>query len=197
MTDHSNTQTKTTTFYLASSSPQRIRLLSQEGYSFEVISHGVEEPEPLGGPREYALLSARLKALGGAAKVKEGLVVGADTIVAYRGKILGKPESLEDGIAMIRELQGTSHLVLTGICLVEGPDKILAEEVAESRVEMDPLSDDQIRAYLGTVDHLEKAGACDIENITFARVVEGSYANVVGFPIECFGELYQTWIQRS
>ena len=197
MTDQLKTQTKTTPFYLASSSPQRVRLLQQEGYTFSTISHGIEEPPPGGDGWEYALLNARIKALGGVSKLKEGLVVGADTIVLYRGKILGKPDSLEEAVAMMGELQGTSHLILTGICLVKAPDQILVEEVVESKVEMDPLTDKEIKAYLSTVDHLEKAGACDIENITFARVVEGSYANVVGFPIERFGEIYQTWIQRS
>ena len=169
--------------FLASGSPRRARLLREAGFEFEVIRREPRtERRPHDQPAaEYVESVALAKAADIAA---DGVVIGADTVAAYRNRILGKPHDAMDAFLMLKGLAGTTHCVVTGVALVCGARTRVFHEV--SRVTLGPLTDEQIRAYHRAVDPLDKAGACDIDQpagILDVRI-EGSRSNVVGLPIE-------------
>ena len=104
---------------LASASPRRRALLAEHGYDFEVVPADVEEIAPAHfTPREIVLWNARTKALAVARERPREIVLGVDTLVAFRGRIFGKPRDMDEAFAMIRELNGRPHEVYSGGCLV-------------------------------------------------------------------------------
>ena len=132
------------------------------------------------------------KAEAAAAEEEDALVIGADTIVAADGKILGKPHSREEAFAMLSMLQGRTHQVYTGVAL------ILKESGAERRqvfsektdVTMYSMTEQEIRAYINTGEPMDKAGAYGIQGraAIYIERIDGDYNNVVGLPI---ARLYQ------
>ena len=116
------------------------------------------------------------------------LVIGADTIVVYDGKILGKPKDEADAIRMLRMLQGQTHSVYTGVTLLEeGKQTTFAEE---TKVSMYPMTEEEIAWYVSTKEPMDKAGAYGIQGLCarFVEKIQGDYNNVVGLPV---GRIYQ------
>ncbi|MCM1327127.1 MAG: Maf family protein [Bacteroidales bacterium] len=184
---------------LASASPRRRELLEQIGLHFEVRVSDVEEKVCVHAPELLVQELSRQKAeavfeeLSTEKTSEDFLVIGADTVVAYEGRILGKPEDAEDAVQMLQLLQGHTHEVYTGVTLLyqgsnKERDKKTFHEV--TKVHFYPMSRKEIDAYVETGEPLDKAGAYGIQGI-FARYVkgiEGDYNNVVGLPV---GRLYQ------
>jgi septum formation protein len=182
---------------LASKSPRRSELLRNAGFDFEVIPSGIDEGEPLSGepPEQYARRVARTKALHGAARAPSGsLVLGADTIVAIGGLILGKPSGPFDATRMLHMLSGQTHEVITAICLVRAPDQIIAVKHEVSFVTFCELSDDEIRSYIASREPFDKAGAYAIQGLAskFVIHISGCYFNVVGLPVSLLYEVLKT-----
>ena len=179
---------------LASQSPRRRELLTQIGLKFEVIPSTVEEVitsiNPVEVVQELAQQKARDVANVAAKETpKESLlVIGADTIVVYEGKILGKPEDKEDAVRMLAMLQGKEHSVYTGVALLTGEQEIIFAE--ETRVQMCPMTPEEILWYINTGEPMDKAGAYGIQGLCarFVRQIQGDYNNVVGLPV---GRIYQ------
>jgi septum formation protein len=187
---------------LASKSPRRSELLRKAGFEFEVIPSGVDEGEPSSGepPEQYARRVARTKALHSAVRAPSGsLVLGADTIVAIGGLILGKPSGPFDATRMLRMLSGQTHEVITAICLVRAPDQILAVKHEVSFVTFCELSDDEIRSYIASREPFDKAGAYAIQGLAskFVIHISGCYFNVVGLPVSLLYEVLKTIGDRS
>ena len=190
---------------LASASPRRRELLAQIGLRFAVCPGTREERADAAAPGELVKqLSAQKAAevyerLNGAA---EGLlVIGADTVVACDGMILGKPAGEEDACRMLALLQGRSHFVYTGVtALWQGgqPDGRPGRFsfYGRTRVDFYPMTAGEIAAYVGTGEPMDKAGAYGIQGrcAAFIRGIEGDYNNVVGLPV---GRLYQELHQRK
>lgn len=182
---------------LASQSPRRIELLRNAGFDFEVISSDVEEGPPIPGelPEEYARRAARAKALRVAARSPSGsLVLGADTIVAIGGLILGKPSGPFDATRVLRLLSGQTHEVITAICLARSPDQIEALKHETTFVTFRELDEDEIRAYVASHEPFDKAGAYAIQGLAskFVRRISGCYFNVVGLPVPLLYEVLKT-----
>lgn len=116
------------------------------------------------------------------------LVIGADTVVACDGQILGKPHSEEEAMEMLRMLQGRSHYVYTGVTLCRRTGNVSFHE--ETKVTFYPMSEAEIREYVGSGDPMDKAGSYGIQGFCarYIRGIEGDYNNVVGLPV---GRLYQ------
>ena len=126
-------------------------------------------------------------------------MIGADTVVALDGQILGKPRDPEEAAAMLRKLQGRSHEVFTGVTLLIKGGEGEADETAafseKTEVHIYPMSEEEIRRYVATGDPLDKAGAYGIQG-AFAAYVEGitgSFYNVMGLPV---GRVYQELKER-
>jgi nucleoside triphosphate pyrophosphatase len=153
---------------------------------FRVVpSHLDETLDP--GPLSAAAANLALaKARAVAARVGDGVVLGADTIVAIDGQALGKPAGPEDARAMLRRLRGREHEVITGIAVVDAGSGRAESLAVVSRVRMTEYSDSEIDAYVATGEPLDKAGAYAIQDRGRALVAghAGSFSNVVGLPLE-------------
>lgn len=172
---------------LASASPRRAQLLRELGESFSITTQPVPEVTPdFLSPAEAALVNATRKAVAVARLHPESIVLGADTVVSLDGKHFGKPSSLEEAEAMLRELQARVHQVATGMCLAHwarGWRRLVAETTA---VTFRALTPAEIRAYLRATSPLDKAGGYGIQDRGQAIIhsIQGSYSNVVGLPLE-------------
>ena len=181
---------------LASASPRRAELLRQLGLEFKVVSSDAIElhPDQLTA-REVAQINAYRKARSVAKKLPDALVLAADTLVYLGTNLLGKPKTLEEAYLMLEQLQGRTHHVVTGICLLHlrsHRQRIFSES---TDVTFRPLDAVKIRRYLTKVDPLDKAGAYAIqeEGELIIEKVSGSYTNVVGLPMERLSAELQMW----
>ncbi len=179
---------------LASQSPRRRELLSQAGFVYEVEPSQVEEHTTRTLPWEIVMELSRQKAVDISRRHKEPelLVVGADTIVAYGDRILGKPHSAEAAVEMLTLLQGSRHQVYTGVTLVwtEQGEERIHTFYEKTEVEFYPMSQEEIYRYVDTGDCMDKAGAYGIQTQfgIYIKGIHGDYNNVVGLPIAA---LYQ------
>lgn len=175
---------------LASQSPRRRELMGLLFRQFEVQSPQVEETAAPGlAPWKLVEELAARKALAVAAgAAPDTLVVGADTVVAVGGQILGKPHGPEEAAAMLHTLSGRAHMVYTGVCLARGGKKQAFH--AGTRVQFKPLSDQEIAWYLSTGEPFDKAGGYGIQGLgsRFVRGIDGDYFNVMGLPVNLIYE---------
>ena len=173
---------------LASSSPRRRTLLSEAGVAFRAVDPPVDEPAELAGclsPQRLAEALAYFKARAVAERHSEAMVLGADTVVAAGGDVLGKPENADHARAMLACLSGTRHQVITGVALL-GPGRRRMIRSAVTHVTMKPMSEKDIDAYIASGEWQGKAGAYAIQETAdrYIEKVEGSFSNVVGLPME-------------
>jgi septum formation protein len=180
---------------LASASPRRAELLSAAGFVFERLAVEVDERlRQHETPSEYVRRLAMEKSAralelverstdDGPAEAGHYVVLGADTAVVVDGRILGKPIDDGDGAAMLRQLSGRSHEVLTGLSLRgTGWER---GEVTATTVEFAAITDADIAWYVESGEGRDKAGGYAIQGLAsrFIPRIEGSYSNVVGLPI--------------
>lgn len=181
---------------LASSSPRRRRLLREFGVGFSVQVPDIDE-RPLPGElpgrhvRRLALAKARAVAREFAPGCGAQWVLGADTVVALDGKILGKPRDPGEAERMLALLSGRTHEVLTGVALVPTGGGRARTAVVRSRVEMKPFDAATICRYVAGGEPLDKAGAYAVQGRGRHLVarVSGSLTNVIGLPLERLGQL--------
>ena len=173
---------------LASASPRRRELLEQGGIPFTVIPSQAEEKitteQPGQAVEELSYLKCSdiyEKSLG------DVLVIGADTVVASEGKILGKPSSQKDAVKMLQSLQGREHEVYTGVTIMarEGNENRKKTFHEKTKLVFYPMSDEEIRSYVNTGEPMDKAGAYGIQgkSAVFIKEISGDYNNVVGLPL--------------
>ncbi|MCB9893640.1 MAG: septum formation protein Maf [Planctomycetes bacterium] len=173
---------------LASGSPYRAQILRDVGVEFAVIVSDVDESlQPKAEPVSYARDLATRKAQAVATRVGAGkLVIAADTICAIDGDIIGKPADEDDARRMIKR-SCTSGLqrVITGVCVIETNDMQSWTFDDTSLVEMKDAPDDKIAEYVASGEPMGKCGALCIESgQSFVKSWRGSYANIMGLPIE-------------
>lgn len=180
-----------TQLILASGSPRRKDLLKSVGLGFEVIVPNISEVRKRGeAPQDYVRRLAREKA----GKVAEGLaqsrssswivIAGDTTVVSPKGKVLEKPLDSKDAQRMLKLLQGETHTVLTGYCLLSSEQEV--HRTVKSRVTLRKLSLGDIQRYIATGEPMDKAGSYAAQGFGMALIskLSGSYTNVVGLPME-------------
>ncbi len=168
---------------LASNSPRRRTLLSDMGYAFTVEPSQFEEIPGGYSARDTALFFAYGKAADVLSRHPDALVLGADTVVAPEGEILGKPKDEEDAKRMLRRLSGRAHSVYTGVALLGKGFELC--RVVETEVIFAPLTEEIIEAYVASGLPRGKAGAYGIQDgWPLVEKINGSYTNVVGLPTE-------------
>lgn len=197
---------------LASQSPRRKELLGWVGIPFEQFPVDILEKSNLTSPQEvaediavqkgdeaYRLLRSR----EGFGKSFFPCVVSSDTIVCLDTKIMGKPGDVNEARAMLKELAGRLHTVVTGVYIIlvdprDGKEKSVVFS-STTDVEFDQISEDVLEEYLQTGDSLDKAGSYGIQgpSLTFIKSVHGSYSNVVGFPLNEFIKELKTLLTSS
>lgn len=170
---------------LASQSPRRKELLSQIGLEFECMPSEKEEKVNSDNPEDVVKELSKQKAEDIASKCYGdfGLIIGADTVVSYGGKILGKPKDDDDAKRMLSMLQSHRHQVYTGVTLILPDKEITFSECTD--VYMYPMSQGRIEKYVATGEPADKAGAYAIQGkcAAFVEKIEGDYNNVVGLPV--------------
>ena len=181
---------------LASGSPRRRELLQEAGYNFTVIQPAEDVecgvcsefgPAGLVADLAYRKAAAVRKTLG---NDSAAVVVAADTVAECDGFILGKPRDELDARAMLTQLSGREHRVLTGLCLwsLDGGAPVI--RVAVSKLRMDTLTDAQLDEYIASGQWEGKAGSFGYQDrLGWVHVVEGSESNVVGLPMELLAEM--------
>jgi septum formation protein len=172
---------------LASSSPRRAELLKELKIDFTIVpSDAAEVHNEQLTAIETCQINAYRKARVVAKKFPDALVLGADTLVYLETTLLGKPADFEEAYRMLKQLQGRSHQVVTGVCLLHlrGHRQMIFAESTEVRFRK--LGAAQIRAYLKSINPLDKAGGYAIQENGGAIVenIIGSFSNVVGLPLE-------------
>lgn len=179
--------------YLASASPRRRELLEQLNISYRVITPEIDEtPYPNENPQEYVSRLACAKAVAGQQLVSpEDRILAADTAVIYQGQIFGKPKDAADAAAMLRQLSGQTHQVLTAIALLQGTQCL--SRISATAVSFRAVSDAEIQAYIATREPFDKAGSYAIQGVAsiFIERIEGSYSGVMGLPLFETAELLQ------
>ncbi len=177
---------KETEIILASASPRRAEILSNLNVKFTAIPSQVDErPHAEEAPADYIIRIARAKVVDVARQLKSGLVIGADTIVVFEGKILGKPVDDEDAKRMLYALAGRWHAVMTGVALLDVKSKKEVVDFEKTLVRFAPLTEEEINWYLTTGEQRDKAGAYGIQGYAglFVEEIAGNYHNVVGLPL--------------
>lgn len=169
---------------LASGSPRRKELMTLAGFDFTVKVADVDEslPDEITPYDAVKMLSLK-KASAVSDCYPDSVVIGADTVVAFENKILGKPASKENAFEMLKTLSGNTHKVYTGVAIIY-KDRI-SNFFEETDVEFYPLSDDEIQEYIDTGEPMDKAGAYGIQGkgCVLVKRINGDYSNVVGLPI--------------
>lgn len=171
---------------LASSSPRRIELLRKFNIDFDIVPSSFEEKIFEMDPISLAIDMAKGKALNVAKNInRDFIIISADTIVTKDGKVFGKPKDEEDAIKMLKELSGSTHEVVTAICVYDLGKGILKCDFEKTEVVFKELTEQEILDYINTKEPFDKAGAYAIQGIgsLFVKSINGCYFNVVGLPI--------------
>jgi septum formation protein len=174
--------------WLASASPRRLDLLAQIDIKPDNVGPADINETPQSGetPRELARRLASEKADAVSKNIPENedwIILAADTVVAQGRRILPKAETEETAKACLQLLSGRAHRVYSGVCLLYKGKSML--RVADTRVVMKKLSDEEIKTYLDSMEWQGKAGGYAIQGQAdaFVKSLNGSYSNVVGLPL--------------
>ena len=175
---------------LASASPRRAQILRDAGMRFEIVRVDVSERRKQS--ESAAVMTRRLAQAKADVAVKKlgkrpstAIVIGADTIVAVKGELLGKPPSPAAAREMLTKLTGRTHRVTTSVAVIRLPDRAELIETESTRVRFAQLSAGEIAGYVATGEPLGKAGAYAVQGMggRFIERIEGCYFNVVGLPL--------------
>ena len=185
-------------YVLASKSPRRREILENLGLQFEIVTADTDENASLSDPCELVELLAERKGRAVAEKLlaqgvdlTDTVIIASDTVVATESEILGKPRDKEDARRMLTLLSGSSHRVVSGVCLIGNGKVGTAHEVTE--VLFDTPDAETLERYLQSDEPYDKAGGYAIQGhaATFIRGIKGCYFNVVGLPVHRLCCLYR------
>ena len=181
---------------LASNSPRRAALLSQMGFSFQIMVSEISEESrfPTDPVKQVKELSER-KARAVLDRVHQGLIIGADTVVSLEGRIFGKPVDKQEAKEMLSALSGRTHTVSTGFTLIQIGGKTISD-LESTSVTFRKLDQWEIEDYVESGEPMDKAGAYGIQDRSglFVERIDGCFYNVVGFPLtRFFKRLKQLW----
>jgi septum formation protein len=177
---------------LASRSPRRRQLLKTLGVHFTAAESGFHEIDhPDSTPGQHVQDNALGKARAIAPQYNNALVIGADTVVVYRQRVLGKPKNITEAMEYLQLLQGKTHAVYTGLGIIDTKENITVVDFEKTLVTMRSLNEKEIRAYLSRIKPLDKAGAYAIQGAgaIIVEKISGCYYNVVGFPLAKLEEM--------
>lgn len=173
-------------FILGSGSPRRRDLLNAAGYRFTIEPSSAEElHDSTLDICDLTQTNAKLKAQEVAASFPDSVVLGADTLVTIDGQALGKPVDRAEALKMIQQLNGRTHQVMTGVCLMHQTSSRCVTHVEVTDVSFKTLSKQQLQNYHDLINPLDKAGAYAAQEHgeVIIRETKGSWTNVVGLPM--------------
>jgi len=179
---------------LASQSKGRKSLMERSGLPFEIIVSEYEEDHDLStNPQELVKQLALGKAKDVAKKVKDAIVIGADTMILHNNQMMGKPKTRKEAYEQIKTLCGNTHTLISGLAVIDTNGK-QETDVAKTEVTFRELNDEEINAYLDKIEYKRLAGSYEISGKTmlFIEEIKGSYSNVVGLPINKLARILKT-----
>ena len=168
---------------LASQSPRRKELLGLFHIPFTIQVADIDETmDPAKDPAQEVARVSKAKAMA-VARSADDVVIAADTIVVLDGRVLGKPKDEADAKAMLTDLSGRDHQVMTGVTVVKGDQYLTHTEITD--IHFRALSQKEICSYVATGEPMDKAGAYGIQGgaALFAEKMQGDYYNVMGLPV--------------
>ena len=171
---------------LASESSRRVDILRSLGISFSIIPPDIDELRRKDeSPRDFVLRMSHEKAHKVGDHFPDKWVIGADTVVVSKGRVLGKPKDENDAFHMLKSLRGKWHKVITGYCVLNVSKNVMYRDAVETRVFVRDLTDGEIMRYIETSEPLGKAGSYAVQGKGgyMVKEIKGSYSNVVGLPI--------------
>ncbi|HPH41380.1 MAG TPA: Maf family protein [Syntrophorhabdaceae bacterium] len=171
---------------LASESTRRVDILRTLGISFSIIPPNIDEKRKKDEtPKDFVLRISFEKANKVGNLFSDKWVIGADTVVVIKNKILGKPKNERDAFNMLKYLSGKWHKVITGYCVLNASKNVIYRDAVETRVYLRDLTEDEIARYIKTSEPFDKAGSYAVQGKGgyMVKEIKGSYANVVGLPI--------------
>lgn len=171
---------------LASQSPRRIELLKKIISDFEIKASDIDEQSNgFISPAQLVEALSRRKAEKAAREIPNGIIIGADSVVVYRGHILGKPQHDEDSRRMLKLLSGKTHQVYSGFTVIQNPPGHIISDHEITRVKFRQLEDWEIDTYIASGQPRDKAGAYGIQDdaAVFVESLAGCYYNVMGLPV--------------
>jgi septum formation protein len=176
--------------YLASRSPRRKKLLQQINLTFKTFSVKCEEDIEKGEtPLNAVKRLSKKKLLIARTKIRDGIIITADTVVAVNGKIIGKPVDGKDAERILRQLSGKTHTVYTGFSIYNSRNNKTITGYEKTLVTFRKLEQNEIRKYIANGSPMDKAGAYGIQDdygAVFVERINGCYNNVVGLPLTKF-----------
>ncbi len=181
---------------LASSSPRRQQILKMVKLNFDVIPSFIDENyEKSLKPKQIVEDLSIKKATTISKKFPNSYVIGADTIVCIKDKILNKPKNQQEAYEMLSFLSNRKHIVLTGVCLITEKNNILFNFIEKSDVYFYKLDEKSILDYIKTNSPYDKSGSYGIQDYSacFVKKIDGCYYNIVGFPISKFLNILKTF----
>lgn len=184
--------------FLGSNSPRRKELLQGMGFPFEVRLVEVDESFDGIPAHEASPYLAEKKARAYEDPGESALIICADTVVIFEGKVLGKPVSRTEGIEMLKCLSGHVHTVSTSVCVREG-DKYFVE-TDEAEVKFRKLSSQEIYFYIDHYKPFDKAGAYGIQEwigMVGVESIKGSFYTIMGLPTHLVYKLLQPYINHD
>lgn len=180
---------------LASISPRRKQLLGQLiGENFEIMKGDyIENNELPMKPEKLVMYHSLEKARSVAKKLKEGIIIGSDTLVFFKNKVLGKPHSEEKAKEMLRLLSGKKVDIYTGLAVIDVESKKEIQDYELTKVKLRNISNKQIEQYVKSKEPLDRAGAFAIQEkgVIFVEKVEGDYLGAVGLPLFKLAKLFE------
>ena len=177
---------------LASASPRRKELLSLVTTHFTISPADIDETVELNEkPKDYVCRMAKEKAQAIQTLYPEEVIIGCDTTVVVDQTILGKPMDTEDAKKMLTQLSGSTHQVLTAVCVIT-PEKTY-EHLEVVDVTFYPLDAEDIAQYVKTGEPMDKAGAYGIQGkaSVFVKKIQGDYFSIVGLPVGYLNQLFK------
>ncbi len=172
-------------FYLASTSQTRRDILTKVGLNFTAIASNVEEVTKADTNEEYLINLSKLKTEAVAKNLSSGIVVGADSMICFNGKRIGKPKSKDEAKKILSELSGKTNYALTGVTIIDLNKNKEVSFCETTEVLFDNLTEEEIQWYVNHEEHiLDRAGySLAGKTAIFIPQIKGDYYNVLGMPI--------------
>lgn len=171
---------------LASASPWRKTLLQRAGIEFDIEVSGFDENlKQKVSPKELVKQLALGKARAVAIRHKNAVIIGADSVASFKGKILGKPKNNREARIVLRKLSGREHKLITGFAIIDTKTGKTIVKAQETKITFRTLTTQEVNAYVATGEPLTVAAGYAIQGggSSFAKRIEGDFYNIVGLPL--------------
>ncbi len=173
---------------LASNSPRRKQLLEERGFKFKILSAEIDEkfsPDLSVDKNVQKLAHDKVSFVLNRYSVKDKVIIGADTVVVYDNKILGKPVDIIEAKIYLTLLSDNWHVVFSGIAVYNPENKSIITDYEKTAVKFAKLNDEMVNFYIKNFQPMDKAGAYGIQDFGafFVEKIDGCFFNVVGLPL--------------